>query len=383
MALANNPAVTGALARLEVARGRFDQAGLRPNPVIGYHATEIAIEGTAGQQGAFVSQQFVTAGKLQLDQAMADQEVEAAHFQWHAQEQRVLGDVRTRFYDALVSQRRYELTAELARLSDDLAKATEKLLDQRLGTENDVLQAQIMMDESHILHDNARNENIETWRRLATVVGIPNLPMTRLAGGLEADLTRYDWEQCQAMVLHCHPELVEARTQVELARLAIIRAKREPIPNVDVMLSVRHHNVVSDDVANVQAGVPIPVFNRNQGNVRAAEAEWMVARNEVQHIQLDLLDRLAVAYRRHANAGRQVDRYANRMIPRAKRSLQLVTSGYELGQVGYLTLLNAQQTYLQVNLSYLDSLRELRASTVLIESQLLSGSLATRPSSAK
>jgi outer membrane protein TolC len=71
------------------------------------------------------------------------------------------------------------------------------------------------------------------------------------------------------------------------------------------------------------------------------------------------------------------------MIPRAARSLKLVTNGYELGQVKYLTLLTAQQTYVHVNLSYLDSLRELRASTTLIEAQLLSESLATRPSSAR
>jgi cobalt-zinc-cadmium efflux system outer membrane protein len=66
------------------------------------------------------------------------------------------------------------------------------------------------------------------------------------------------------------------------------------------------------------------------------------------------------------------------MVPRAKRSLKLVTDGYGKGQVKYLTLLTAQQTYVQVNLSYLDSLRELRASSVVIEGQLLSGSLTKR-----
>ena len=383
IALANNPSLAGAAARMEAARGRLVQSGLYPNPVVGYHATEIGNVGTAGQQGAFMSQRFITGGKLHLDQAMADQEVEAAHFQLHAQEQRVLSDVRIRFYDALVAQRRYELTGQLARLGDDLVRTTQTLLEERLGTENDLLQAQIMMDESYILFDNARHQNVEAWRRLATVVGVPGMQITLLNGDLEADLSKYDWEQSRAMVLTSHPELIEARAQVERARLAILRAKREPIPDVDVWISVRHHNVTQDDVANVQAGIPLPVFNRNQGNLRAAEAEWIVARNEVRHIELDLLDRLAVAYRRHANARRQVDRYATRMIPRAARSLKLVTNGYELGQVKYLTLLTAQQTYVHVNLSYLDSLRELRASTTLIEAQLLSESLATRPSSAR
>ena len=138
---------------------------------------------------------------------------------------------------------------------------------------------------------------------------------------------------------------------------------------------MRHHNVTHYDVANVQVGIPIPIFDRNQGNIRSAEAEWVAACNEVRRLELDLQDQLAVAYRRYANARQQADRYGQRMVPRAARSLKLVTDGYQTGQVQYLTLLTAQQTYLQVNLSYLDSLRELRTSAAIIDGQLLSGSL--------
>ena len=104
----------------------------------------------------------------------------------------------------------------------------------------------------------------------------------------------------------------------------------------------------------------------------------VAACNEFKRIELDLQDRLAVAYRRYANARQQVDRYGSRMVPRAKRSLTLVTRGYAKGQVKYLTLLTAQQTFLQVNLSYLDSLRELRTASSMIEGQLLTDSLATQ-----
>jgi cobalt-zinc-cadmium efflux system outer membrane protein len=66
------------------------------------------------------------------------------------------------------------------------------------------------------------------------------------------------------------------------------------------------------------------------------------------------------------------------MIPRAEKSLKLVTDGYEKGQIQYLNLLTAQRTYWQVSLAYLDSLRELRTSSSLIQGQLLSDSLAPR-----
>ena len=357
---------------------RKTQAGLYPNPVVGYHATEIGNLGTAGQQGGFISQRLITGGKLQLDQAIAEAEIAEANFRFHAQEERVLSDVRIRFYDALVAQRRIDLSTQLAHIGDEIVKATETLIAVRQGAENDLLQAEIRADESHILLDNAVNEQAEAWRRLAAVVGLPIMQVAQLDGRLSADLPTHDWESCHVTVLENHPALNAARARMSRARIVIRRAKKEPVPNLDLSVSVRHHNVTDSEVANVQIGIPIPIFNKNQGNIRSAEAEWIAACNEVKRIELSLQDRLAVAYRRYANAHQQSGRYGERMIPRASRSLKLVTDGYEKGQVQYLTLLTAQQTFLQVNLSYLASLRELRVASSLIECQLLTDSLAER-----
>lgn len=375
IALANNPTLVAARARIDVARGRQLQAGLFPNPVAGYHATEIGNQGTAGQQGAFVNQRIITGGKLRLDQAIAGREIQGARFQLQAQQQRVLSDARVRFYDALVAQRRVELTNELAGIGEQLVRATNKLLEGRLATENDLLQAQIRAGESDILFDNSLNQREEAWRRLAAVAGVPTMQIMPLAGELDGELPQLDWEQCYAIVLGGNPQLNAARSRVQRARTAALRARREPIPNVDVFVSVRHHNVTSDEVANVQVGIPIPVFDRNQGNLRSAEAQWMAARAEVGRIELDLQDRLAVAYRRYANARQQAERYGHQIVPRAQRSLELVTAGYQQGQVEYLTLLTAQETFLRASLSYLDSLQELWAAAVVIDGQLLTGSL--------
>lgn len=375
LAFQSNPTLSQAVARMEAARGRQVQAGLYPNPVVGYHATEIGNQGTAGQQGAFISQRLITAGKLGLDQAIAGKEVDEAHFRFHLQEQRVLSDVRIRFYEAQLAQRRLDLTKELARIGEQLVQSTEKLIAGRQGTENDLLQAEIKADESYNLFDNARNQHTEAWRRLSAVIGVPELKPSPLFGELDGDLSNFDWEKCYSMAIESNPSLRAARTRLERAAVVTKRARREPIPNIDLMFSNRKHNVTRDNVSNIQVGIPIPIFNRNQGNIRTAEADWIAANNEIKRIELDLQDRLAVAYRQYANSRQRVDRYKTRMVPRASRSLQLVTDGYDKGQVEYLTLLNAQQTYLQVNLSYLESLKELRASSALIEGQLLSGSL--------
>ena len=378
LAFEHNPTLAAAKAKLSATRGQQLQAGLYPNPIIGYQGMEMGIRGTAGQQGGFVGQRFIMGGKLKLDQAAASKQVTAAHFEFHAQELRVLSDVRIRFYEAVILQKRVKLTNELVRIGDELVRATEQLLKGRQATQNDLLLAEIQVDESRILLDNSTNEETESWRRLAAVIGLPAMQPLPLSGQLDTDPPSLNWDTCYAIVMDNNPVLKAARVQVDRARILMQRAKKEPIPDIDLMVAHRHHNVTNDNVTTVQAGFPLPLFNRNQGNIRSAEAQWLAATKERERIELVLQDRLAIAYRRYANAIQQTQRYHDRMIPRAEKSLKLVTDGYEKGQVQYLTLLTAQRTYWQVSLSYLDSLKERRTAGSLIEGQVLSESLKSR-----
>jgi cobalt-zinc-cadmium efflux system outer membrane protein len=101
----------------------------------------------------------------------------------------------------------------------------------------------------------------------------------------------------------------------------------------------------------------------------------MAAENEVQRLELQLRNRLAAAFQRYENARQQVEKYSKNVLPTAKESLDLVVAGYRQGEFPYLTLLTAQRTYFRVSLRYLESLRDLRASTVAIDGLMLSGGL--------
>ena len=102
---------------------------------------------------------------------------------------------------------------------------------------------------------------------------------------------------------------------MERAELALRRAQRERIPNIDLAVSIRHIYPTDSDVANVQAGIPIPIFDANQGNIHRAEFELVAAEAEIRRVELALQDRLAATYRRYASSGQQVDRYKGRILP--------------------------------------------------------------------
>jgi len=307
LALENNPTLAVAWARINAARGRQIQSGLYPNPTVGYVAEDIGEEGTAGQHGGFVSQQFITGNKLQLNRAVGSREVREQRFLFQAQELRVLNDVRLRFYDVLVAQHRLALTEELVRVSGQLTGATRQLLEAQQVAESDLLQAEIEAEEAHILANNARNESDEAWRRLAAAIGVSAVTQTALSGNLDDDLPLYEWESAYATVVAQHPELSAAGARVDRARLAIARARRENVPDVTVMAMVTHMDQTGDDVVGVQAGVPLPVFNKNQGRIMEACSELVAAQNDIRRIKLELQERLAAAYRQYANARQQAD----------------------------------------------------------------------------
>jgi outer membrane protein, heavy metal efflux system len=138
---------------------------------------------------------------------------------------------------------------------------------------------------------------------------------------------------------------------------------------------VQYDNATRDAIAGVQVGIPLPIFNRNQGNICKAQAELTAAERDVERVQLALQQRLALVFEQYATALRQVEKYHDDILPNAQESLKLVSTGYRQGEFSYLVLLTAQRTYFQTNLAYLDALRDLRTACVAIEGYLLGDNL--------
>lgn len=372
-----NPTLVQALARVQAARGQYLQVGLYPNPVVGYQGTEIGNEGRAGQQGGFVGQEIVTAGKLRLNRDVASQEIRQAEYAWEAQRFRVLTDVRRGFYEVLVAQRAMELTEQLVGIGERGVKAAEELRKAKEVARTDVLQARIEFDSAKLLLERARNRYTGAWRSLAAVVGDPALQPTSLAGSLQDGTVQLTWEDTLNRLWASSPQLAGAQAGVARAQAALNRECAGRIPNVDVQAGVQYDNATRDTIAGVQVGVPIPIYNRNQGNIRRAQAELTAAQYEVGRVRLALQQRLATVFEQYATAHQQVGRYTSDILPNAQESLKLVSAGYRQGEFSYLVLLTAQRTYFQTNLAYLDALRELRTSAAAIEGNLLTDSLQT------
>ena len=375
LAQAHNPTLRQAVAKVAAARGKCLQAGLYPNPVAGYQGEEMGIAGTAGFQGGFVGQEFVTAGKLRLDRAVGTQEVRQAEHQYQAQQQRVLNDVGASYYEALAAQRGVELTEQLVRTSDEALLAAQQLFSAKEVSRVDVLEAQVEADSTRLKLQNSRSRTRAAWRRLAAMVGQPDVETVPVAGNLEEAVPRFVWADVLQQLLDESPELAEAEAGVQRARCLLARQCAQRIPNVTVQAGVQRDNESRDNIAKVEVALPLPVFNRNQGNIAKADAELVAAQNEVRRVELALRDRLATVFQRYEDAREQVDTYRNKILPNAKTSLDLVRTAYQQGEIGYIVLLTSQRTYFSAQLAQLEALRQLQTSRVALEGLLLTGGL--------
>jgi cobalt-zinc-cadmium efflux system outer membrane protein len=117
--------------------------------------------------------------------------------------------------------------------------------------------------------------------------------------------------------------------------------------------------------------VPLPIRNRNQGNIRAARAEVDSAAAAIDQTRLDLESRLAGAVGRYQMAKERFERLRDLVLPSADETFQLSISAVEAGESSYLQLLTAQRTLFTTQLSALDALSQALQANAEIEGMLV------------
>jgi cobalt-zinc-cadmium efflux system outer membrane protein len=380
-AVASNPSLRRLAALVGAARANTLQVGLRPNPNIGYEGQQLGSGGLAEQHGILFSQEVIRGGKLRLNRAVANHERMRVEQDLAAQEQRVLTDVRTAFYQVLLAQRQIELTNNLIRISDEGSQSVDALFKAKEAGRADILQAQLESENARILAENAQNRHDSAWRSLAAIVGEPDLPPQPLLGDATGSPKEFTYQDSLSRLLELSPEVSAAMMEVERARAALERARVEPVANVSFqgLFNWQDNGIGGKPDGGVAVSVPVPLFNRNQGGIARAEHQLIAARHALSQLELDLQNRFAPVFEQFANARNQVDRYQKTILPAAQESLDLTRKMYGAGEANYTTLLTAQRTYSQTQINYLETVRALRIGEVEIDGLLLRGSLSNTP----
>jgi len=180
-----------------------------------------------------------------------------------------------------------------------------------------------------------------------------------------------DFEATLAHLLEASPEIQVALAEIARTEIGLKREQVEPIPNVQMRVANGYDFETRRDVTSVQVGVRLPIFDKNQGNIRMARAQVAYAQAELRRVQLSLNQRLARAYARYRTAAATVQTYGKDNLPDAKRAYELYLESFRKRRAAWPQVLVAQRTYFQISVEYNEALAEMRSAEVAILGLLL------------
>src|SRR2546422_2803073 len=381
MALENNPTFAQSAASIQASEGRKKQSGSYPNPTVGYQGEQIrggSFHG--GEQGFFVQQDVVLGGKLGLNRKIFDQELKQAETEAEEQEMRVVTNVRMSYIQALAAQQMLELRHNLSKLADDAVETSHQLANVGQADAPDVLESEVEAQQAQLAVIMAEKNQRRVWTALAAVVGNPRLPLMRLEGKLE-DFQPVNPEELVEKIVNESPAVRIAELGVKRAEASLVREKREPVPDLQLRGGLQQNGELLADGRAVglqgfaEVGVRIPIFNRNQGNIATAKADAERAKREVERVKLVLRERAASVVQNYTFSQTAVDRHKNQTIPRAQKAYEMYTKKYQEMAAAYPQVLIAQRTLMQLEVSYITALENFAASSLSLQSYLLTDGL--------
>lgn len=374
IAMANNPTIQELAATTQKAAGYRTQVGLRTNPTIGYQGTQIADAGT-DQHTAYISQTIVTGDKLMLNRRVLNEALRHQLFQLEAQRCRVATDVRIKFYETLAAQQRVKLIHDFQSVADkglELAELRKKALE---GSQLDVVQAKVLKNEIDLLLQQAEATLAGSRRQLAAIAGMNQGMPTLLVGTLPTSEQTQDWLTLASTLTLASPEYQAAQAQVCRARANLDRQIAQPKPNLDVQLAAGTDNGTNSGLINLQVGAPMPLFNKNQGNIAAARAELTRASREVERIENSIKSRIGEVSRDYDSSRAAVEKYSRDILPNASEGMRLAELAYKAGETSFVQVLVARQSYFSTNLDFIAAQAQLAGARARVDGYVLTGAL--------
>lgn len=378
----NNPTLRQALNNADRSREQGHQLSLPPNPTIGYSGEHIrggSYHG--GEQGAFFQQELVLGRKLALRRDIYRAEGKANDLAVDIQKARVHNDVAKAFFDALAAQASVVIHDRLLKAALDTETNSHEL--ERIGQADaaDVLKAEVAAEQAKIDFVDAQRMFLAAFHQLATYSGQASMQAHPLSGSL----TEPPQIDAQAMVhtdVKESPAVKQAQANIDTEEARVKSARREKVPNLNVTVGEWYSGDELEGTTKkagwmsfAQAGVQIPLWNRNQGNVAASKVLVERAKNDLLRTQLWTKNRAEPFAQMYERSRFTADRYRTEMLPRARRAYQLEVMKYQQMAQPYPKALAAQQMLFALQLGYIRALHDQWTSAIELQNYTLEGGL--------
>ncbi len=363
-ALKASPDLAVAQRELEASEGAILQGGVRPNPVIAYlqQDTRQATRTTTLQ----LNQPIELGGKRRARIEAGERGRDTASVGLDVRRAEIRAAVTAAFFDVLVAQERLRLAQASVELAERATGAASRRVIAGKISPVEETKARVAEAGMRLELTLAASELTTTRRRLAATWGSPTPRFEQVEGDLDAlpvlpVLTDLNTR------LAASPAMLRAKIEVGRRQALAEVERRQRMPNVTVSLGAQRNEELGLDQAILGVSLPIPIFDRNQGNLLEALRRTDKARDERSAAEIRLSNDLAAAYERLKAVHQEVESLRRDILPGAQSAFDAATRGFELGKFSFLEVLDAQRTLFQAKTQHLRALAEGHQSAAEIE----------------
>ncbi|MBU2123012.1 MAG: TolC family protein [Gammaproteobacteria bacterium] len=379
LALEGNPEVAAAKRQWEATEGQVLQGRSRPNPELAY-----SLEDTRSKtrtQSWQLNLPVELGGKRAARTKAAEKSREQAQAQLAELQATVRANVAAAYFDVLTAQERWVL----ARDSAALAKSSTDTVSKRVaaGKVSPVEESKARVAEAGVRVElaQAASEQRNALSRLFALLGRIDAPYTVLEGKAENLPSVPSLVDLQPLI-SSSPGVVLARIEVDRRKALTDLEQSKRVPDVTVSVGMQRSNETQRNVLLFGVSLPLPVFDRNQGNLLEALKLEDKARDELQAATVRLHSEVAQARERLSTITAEVQSLQQEVLPGAKSAYDAATIGFENGKFNFLEVLDAQRTYFTAKSQYLKALGEAHRAAAdidrLLGASMVPGLIATQ-----
>jgi len=334
--LDQTPATLEADALTQAAEARVRQAGVRPNPMLGLEADSLfgtgPYAGTANAEAMLsISQDLELWGRRAARVEAARADAGAAARQRDLAVVDAAGRLALIYAEAEAAERRAELAEESLILTVADARAALALVEQGREPLLRGIQSESEAAAARAARDEAQAERDAAFARLAAVAMLA-VPVT----GIDASLLDQTPSAArEAPTVAPTVRVAEAGRDAAERRITVERIRARP--DVNASLGLRRYEAEDATALTFGISMPLPLFDRNRGNIDAAQAEFRAAEARLAAVRLEAqADRAAARARLAASASRVGA--ADAGIASAEEAYRLSRIGFEAGRISQLEL---------------------------------------------
>jgi cobalt-zinc-cadmium efflux system outer membrane protein len=352
-AFAQNPELAAAGREVGVAEGERRQAGLLPNPELSWEAEDTRRD--TRTTTITLSQPFELGGKRGARVAVATTGQAIAQLELERQRNGLRADVVQAFHTALRAQTALELAQQSQALTERGLRVVQGRVTAGQASPVEATRAQVQLAQAQSEVRRAASQRSVAYQALARLTGSPLATFDHLQA---ANLSPGAAPTAEALLdkVEQTAEWRLAAAQVERGEASLGSEKAQRIPNLTVSLGSQYSREDRERVNVVGLSMPLPLFDRNQGNVLVAARRADQARDLRNAVELRLRSETRSALSQWATAMQEVQAYDRTILPSAQQAVDTATRGFEMGKFAFLDVLDAQRTLIEARGLYLDAL---------------------------